>query len=73
MAVERFDAGSVKANGADAVVFVLQVQEYREALDAILIKQQDGLRVVPELYSVPADKVPCCVGETRCVCARRVN
>ncbi|XP_061103504.1 phosphorylase b kinase regulatory subunit alpha, skeletal muscle isoform-like [Conger conger] len=34
-----------------------QVQEYREALDGILIKQQDGLRVVPELYSVPADKV----------------
>ncbi|KAJ8348484.1 hypothetical protein SKAU_G00270730 [Synaphobranchus kaupii] len=34
-----------------------QVQEYREALDGILIKQQDGLHVVPELYSVPADKV----------------
>ncbi|KAI1902606.1 hypothetical protein AGOR_G00017660, partial [Albula goreensis] len=34
-----------------------QVQEYREALEGILIKQEDGLRVVPELYSVPADKV----------------
>ncbi|XP_036379065.1 phosphorylase b kinase regulatory subunit alpha, skeletal muscle isoform-like [Megalops cyprinoides] len=34
-----------------------QVMEYREALDAILIKQKDGLRVMPELYSVPADKV----------------
>ncbi|XP_076145255.1 phosphorylase b kinase regulatory subunit alpha, skeletal muscle isoform [Alosa pseudoharengus] len=34
-----------------------QVQEYREALDGILIKQKDGIRLVPELYSVPADKV----------------
>ncbi|XP_060786602.1 phosphorylase b kinase regulatory subunit alpha, skeletal muscle isoform isoform X2 [Neoarius graeffei] len=34
-----------------------QVQEYREALDGILIKQQDGIRLVPELYSVPPDQV----------------
>ncbi|XP_062311663.1 phosphorylase b kinase regulatory subunit alpha, skeletal muscle isoform-like [Osmerus eperlanus] len=34
-----------------------QVQEYREALEGILIKQKDGIRLVPELYSVPADKV----------------
>ncbi|KAJ8405833.1 hypothetical protein AAFF_G00312700 [Aldrovandia affinis] len=34
-----------------------QVQEYREALDGLMIKQPDGLRVIPELYSVPADKV----------------
>ncbi|XP_035005227.1 phosphorylase b kinase regulatory subunit alpha, skeletal muscle isoform isoform X4 [Hippoglossus stenolepis] len=34
-----------------------QVQEYQEALEGILIKQKDGLRLVPELYSVPADKV----------------
>uniref|UniRef100_A0AAY4C1M6 Phosphorylase b kinase regulatory subunit n=1 Tax=Denticeps clupeoides TaxID=299321 RepID=A0AAY4C1M6_9TELE len=34
-----------------------QVQEYREALDGILIKQKDGIRLVPELYSVPSDKV----------------
>ncbi|XP_062372219.1 phosphorylase b kinase regulatory subunit alpha, skeletal muscle isoform isoform X2 [Sardina pilchardus] len=34
-----------------------QVQEYREALDGILIKQKDGIRLVPELYSVPPDKV----------------
>uniref|UniRef100_A0A4W5QP97 Phosphorylase b kinase regulatory subunit n=1 Tax=Hucho hucho TaxID=62062 RepID=A0A4W5QP97_9TELE len=34
-----------------------QVQEYRDALDAIMIKQKDGLSLVPELYSVPADKV----------------
>ncbi|KAM6969983.1 LOW QUALITY PROTEIN: phosphorylase b kinase regulatory subunit alpha, skeletal muscle isoform-like [Aplochiton taeniatus] len=33
-----------------------QVQEYREALEAIMIKQ-DGIRLVPELYSVPPDKV----------------
>ncbi|XP_014051485.1 phosphorylase b kinase regulatory subunit alpha, skeletal muscle isoform [Salmo salar] len=34
-----------------------QVQEYRDALEAITIKQKDGLSLVPELYSVPADKV----------------
>ncbi|KAL2079654.1 hypothetical protein ACEWY4_025398 [Coilia grayii] len=34
-----------------------QVQEYREALDGILIKQKDGIRLVPELYSVPPEKV----------------
>ncbi|XP_078138639.1 phosphorylase b kinase regulatory subunit alpha, skeletal muscle isoform-like, partial [Centroberyx gerrardi] len=33
-----------------------QVQEYREALEDILIKK-DGIRLVPELYSVPPDKV----------------
>uniref|UniRef100_A0A8C4HXB6 Phosphorylase b kinase regulatory subunit n=1 Tax=Dicentrarchus labrax TaxID=13489 RepID=A0A8C4HXB6_DICLA len=34
-----------------------QVQEYQEALEGILIKQKDGIRLVPELYSVPPDKV----------------
>ncbi|XP_069015090.1 phosphorylase b kinase regulatory subunit alpha, skeletal muscle isoform isoform X3 [Embiotoca jacksoni] len=34
-----------------------QVQEYQAALEGILIKQKDGIRLVPELYSVPADKV----------------
>ncbi|XP_073330653.1 phosphorylase b kinase regulatory subunit alpha, skeletal muscle isoform isoform X2 [Pagrus major] len=34
-----------------------QVTEYQEALEGILIKQKDGLRLVPELYSVPPDKV----------------
>ncbi|XP_060791154.1 phosphorylase b kinase regulatory subunit alpha, skeletal muscle isoform [Neoarius graeffei] len=34
-----------------------QVQEYRDALDGILIKGKDGMRLVPELYSVPPDKV----------------
>ncbi|RXN07287.1 phosphorylase b kinase regulatory subunit skeletal muscle isoform-like protein [Labeo rohita] len=34
-----------------------QVQEYRDALDGILIRGKNGLRLVPELYSVPPDKV----------------
>lgn len=43
-----------------------QVQEYQEALEGVLIKQKDGIRLLPELYSVPAEKVP---GQgRRCVC-----
>ncbi|KAM4663213.1 phosphorylase b kinase regulatory subunit alpha, skeletal muscle isoform 2-T2 [Discoglossus pictus] len=34
-----------------------QVQEYREALDGVLIKGKHGVQLVPELYSVPEDKV----------------
>lgn len=34
-----------------------QVQEYREALEGTMIKQKDGIRLLPELYSVPPDKV----------------
>uniref|UniRef100_A0A8C1KWR1 Phosphorylase b kinase regulatory subunit n=1 Tax=Cyprinus carpio TaxID=7962 RepID=A0A8C1KWR1_CYPCA len=34
-----------------------QVQEYREALDGVLIRGKHGIRLVPELYTVPADKV----------------
>ncbi|XP_058514325.1 phosphorylase b kinase regulatory subunit alpha, skeletal muscle isoform isoform X4 [Ochotona princeps] len=34
-----------------------QVQEYREALEAVLIKGKNGVPLLPELYSVPADKV----------------
>ncbi|XP_018605581.2 phosphorylase b kinase regulatory subunit alpha, liver isoform isoform X3 [Scleropages formosus] len=34
-----------------------QVQEYREALDGILIRGKNGIRLMPELYAVPADKV----------------
>ncbi|XP_047241976.1 phosphorylase b kinase regulatory subunit alpha, skeletal muscle isoform isoform X3 [Girardinichthys multiradiatus] len=34
-----------------------QVQEYQEALEGILIKQKDGIRLLPQLYSVPPDKV----------------
>ncbi|XP_062819780.1 phosphorylase b kinase regulatory subunit alpha, skeletal muscle isoform isoform X1 [Anolis carolinensis] len=34
-----------------------QVQEYREALEGVLVKGKNGLRLVPELYSVPLEKV----------------
>ncbi|XP_066570955.1 phosphorylase b kinase regulatory subunit alpha, skeletal muscle isoform isoform X3 [Amia ocellicauda] len=34
-----------------------QVQEYREALEGIMIKGKNGVRLVPELYSVPPDRV----------------
>ncbi|XP_066437037.1 phosphorylase b kinase regulatory subunit alpha, skeletal muscle isoform isoform X2 [Eleutherodactylus coqui] len=34
-----------------------QVKEYREELESVLIKGQHGVRLVPELYSVPEDKV----------------
>ncbi|XP_028935529.1 phosphorylase b kinase regulatory subunit alpha, liver isoform isoform X2 [Ornithorhynchus anatinus] len=35
----------------------VQVQEYREALEAILIRGQNGIRLMPELYAVPPGKV----------------
>ncbi|XP_032928245.1 phosphorylase b kinase regulatory subunit alpha, skeletal muscle isoform isoform X1 [Catharus ustulatus] len=34
-----------------------QVQEYREALEGVLIKGKNGVCLLPELYSVPPDKV----------------
>uniref|UniRef100_UPI00358E35EE phosphorylase b kinase regulatory subunit alpha, liver isoform-like isoform X2 n=1 Tax=Myxine glutinosa TaxID=7769 RepID=UPI00358E35EE len=34
-----------------------QVQEYQEALEGILIRGKNGLRLLPELYTVPEDKV----------------
>ncbi|XP_060126120.1 phosphorylase b kinase regulatory subunit alpha, skeletal muscle isoform-like isoform X1 [Zootoca vivipara] len=34
-----------------------QVREYREALEGVLVKGKDGIRLIPELYSVPSDKV----------------
>ncbi|XP_019337473.2 phosphorylase b kinase regulatory subunit alpha, skeletal muscle isoform isoform X4 [Alligator mississippiensis] len=34
-----------------------QVQEYREALEGVLIKGKNGIRLLPELYSVPPEKV----------------
>lgn len=37
--------------------FLEQVQEYREALDEVLIRGKNGIRLMPELYAVPADKV----------------
>ncbi|XP_012881982.1 PREDICTED: phosphorylase b kinase regulatory subunit alpha, liver isoform [Dipodomys ordii] len=36
---------------------IVQVQEYREALDGILIRGKDGIHLVPELYAIPPDKV----------------
>ncbi|KAG5833307.1 phosphorylase b kinase regulatory subunit alpha, liver isoform isoform X1 [Anguilla rostrata] len=35
----------------------VQVEEYREALDGILIRVKNGIRLLPELYAVPADKM----------------
>uniref|UniRef100_A0A4W6CGU4 Phosphorylase b kinase regulatory subunit n=1 Tax=Lates calcarifer TaxID=8187 RepID=A0A4W6CGU4_LATCA len=35
----------------------VQVQEYREALEGILIRGKNGIKLVPELYSVPLNKV----------------
>uniref|UniRef100_A0A8C5T1B1 Phosphorylase b kinase regulatory subunit n=1 Tax=Laticauda laticaudata TaxID=8630 RepID=A0A8C5T1B1_LATLA len=34
-----------------------QVQEYRKALEGVLVKGKNGLRLVPELYCVPLEKV----------------
>ncbi|XP_065499351.1 phosphorylase b kinase regulatory subunit alpha, skeletal muscle isoform isoform X2 [Caloenas nicobarica] len=34
-----------------------QVEEYREALEGVLIKGKNGMCLMPELYSVPPDKV----------------
>lgn len=33
------------------------VQKYTEYLEQIMIKSEDGMKLVPELYAVPADKV----------------
>ncbi|XP_067441381.1 phosphorylase b kinase regulatory subunit alpha, liver isoform isoform X3 [Thunnus thynnus] len=35
----------------------VQVQEYREALEGILIRGKNGIKLVPELYAVPCEKV----------------
>uniref|UniRef100_A0A8C0UK36 Phosphorylase b kinase regulatory subunit n=1 Tax=Cyanistes caeruleus TaxID=156563 RepID=A0A8C0UK36_CYACU len=35
----------------------IQVQEYREALEGILIREKNGLVLMPELYAVPPEKV----------------
>uniref|UniRef100_A0A8B9KKN6 Phosphorylase b kinase regulatory subunit n=1 Tax=Astyanax mexicanus TaxID=7994 RepID=A0A8B9KKN6_ASTMX len=47
--------------GGGIVLFLMcvtvQVQEYREALEGILIRGKHGIKLVPELYAVPADKV----------------
>ncbi|KAK2509712.1 hypothetical protein MC885_005404, partial [Smutsia gigantea] len=35
----------------------VQVQEYREALEGILIRGRNGIHLVPELYAIPPSKV----------------
>ncbi|XP_064458019.1 probable phosphorylase b kinase regulatory subunit alpha isoform X2 [Ornithodoros turicata] len=35
----------------------LEVEEYSEALDQLLVRTEDGLKLVPEMYAVPHDKV----------------
>lgn len=35
----------------------LQVEEYREALEGILIREKNGIVLMPELYAVPSEKV----------------
>ncbi|KAL5012659.1 hypothetical protein ScPMuIL_011210 [Solemya velum] len=34
-----------------------QTQKYRKKLESVLIKGEDGLPMIPELYTVPSDKV----------------
>ncbi|XP_052026561.1 phosphorylase b kinase regulatory subunit alpha, liver isoform isoform X2 [Apodemus sylvaticus] len=41
----------------------VQVQEYREALEGILIRGKDGIHLVPELYAIPPDKGFLATGE----------
>ncbi|KAG7275841.1 hypothetical protein CRUP_016781 [Coryphaenoides rupestris] len=36
---------------------LVQVQEYSEALEGVLIRGKNGVRLVPELYAVPPDKI----------------
>lgn len=36
---------------------IFQVQEYREALEGILIRGKNGIHLVPELYAIPPNKV----------------
>ncbi|XP_056268227.1 phosphorylase b kinase regulatory subunit alpha, liver isoform isoform X6 [Pseudoliparis swirei] len=35
----------------------VQVQEYREALEGVLMRGKNGIKLLPELYAVPPDKV----------------
>ncbi len=39
------------------IINVLQVEEYVDALEDLMIKREDGIKLMPELYSVPCDKV----------------
>lgn len=42
-----------------------QVQEYQEALEGVLIRGKNGIKLLPELYAVPLDKVSVLSKETR--------
>ena len=33
------------------------MEEYRTRLDAVMVKGEDGIPLVPELYSVPGEQV----------------
>uniref|UniRef100_A0A669Q2I3 Phosphorylase b kinase regulatory subunit n=1 Tax=Phasianus colchicus TaxID=9054 RepID=A0A669Q2I3_PHACC len=35
----------------------IQVEEYREALEGILVREKNGIVLMPELYAVPSEKV----------------
>ncbi|CAG5858485.1 unnamed protein product [Menidia menidia] len=35
----------------------VQVQEYREALEGVLMRGKNGIKIMPELYAVPLDKM----------------
>ena len=35
----------------------VQVEEYKQRLDAVMLKTEDGIPIMPELYSVPAELV----------------
>lgn len=35
----------------------MQVEEYSNALEEVLVKKEDGMKYMPELYAVAADKV----------------
>lgn len=39
------------------MLYPTQVLEYREALEGILIRGKNGIKLLPELYAVPNDKV----------------
>ena len=34
-----------------------QVEEYKQKLDEVIIKMEDGTPMLPEMYTVPRDKV----------------
>lgn len=41
----------------DRFSVLLQVEEYRQRLDEIMLKSEDGIPLLPELYAVPPELV----------------